>query len=77
MFSWQTSGEIMVFVIIGGVGRLFGPVVGALLFVALENLLGGFSDYWHIFLGIILLGIVLLGKGGVIGIFCGKEKIRV
>jgi len=54
MFSWQTSGEIMVFVIIGGVGRLFGPVAGALVFVALEHWLGGLSEYWHIYLGALL-----------------------
>lgn len=76
MFSWQLSGEIMVFVIIGGVGRLFGPVVGALVFVALEHLLGGLSDFWHIYLGILLLLIVLFGKGGVIGMICGREEVH-
>ena len=75
MFSWQTSGEIMIFVIIGGVGRLFGPVIGALVFVSLEHFLGGINDYWHIYLGLFLLGIVLFGKGGLVGILCGKEKI--
>lgn len=75
MFSWQLSGEIIIFVIIGGVGRLFGPVVGALVFVALEHLLGGLSDYWHIYLGFLLLGIVLFGKGGLIGMICGREKV--
>ncbi|MDJ0613160.1 MAG: branched-chain amino acid ABC transporter permease [Rhizobiaceae bacterium] len=74
MFSWQLSGEIMVFIIIGGVGRLFGPVVGALIFVALEHFLGGLSDFWHIYLGLLLLMIVLFGKGGIIGMICGREK---
>ena len=74
MFSWQTSGEIMIFLIIGGVGRLFGPVIGALVFVYLEHFLGDLSEYWHIYLGLFLLGIVLFGKGGLIGIICGKEK---
>ena len=74
MFSWQLSGEIIIFVIIGGVGRLFGPIVGALVFVALEHFLGGLSDYWHVFLGFLLLGIVLFGKGGLIGMICGREK---
>ncbi len=41
MLSWHMSGEIMVFVILGGVGRLFGPVAGAALFILLEYLLGG------------------------------------
>ncbi|PYG32333.1 branched-chain amino acid ABC transporter permease [Pelagimonas varians] len=72
MFSWQTSGEIMVFVILGGVARLFGPVVGAALFILLEHLLGGLSDYWHIYLGLLLLLIVLFARGGVIGTFAGK-----
>lgn len=76
MFSWQMSGEIMVFVIIGGVGRLFGPVVGAMTFVALEHFLGGLSDFWHIYLGLLLLVIVLFGKGGVIGLICGREQVN-
>lgn len=73
MFSWQVSGEIMIFIIIGGVGRLYGPVLGALVFVALEHLLGGLSDYWHIFLGLLLLVIVLFGRGGLIGILSGSR----
>ena len=74
MFSWQLSGEIMVFIIIGGVGRLFGPVVGALVFVGLEHWLGGLSDYWHIYLGLLLLAIVLFGRGGLIGMVAGREQ---
>ncbi len=62
-------------IIIGGVGRLFGLVVGALVFVALEHLLGGLSDFWHICLGIMLLLIVLFGKGGVIGMIRGREEV--
>ncbi|MFQ1702580.1 branched-chain amino acid ABC transporter permease [Loktanella agnita] len=73
MFSWQTSGEIMVFIIIGGVGRLFGPVVGAVVFITLEHLLGGLSDYWHIWLGGLLLLIVLFARGGIIGTLTGRK----
>ncbi|MGJ8545052.1 MAG: branched-chain amino acid ABC transporter permease [Sulfitobacter sp.] len=74
MLSWQTSGEIMVFVILGGVGRLYGPVAGAALFIALEHLLGGLSDYWHIYLGVLLLLVVLFARGGMIGLLAGREK---
>ena len=73
MFSWQTSGEIMVFVIIGGVGRLFGPVLGAAAFIVMEYWLEGISDYWHIYLGLVLLGIVLFARGGLIGLIAGRE----
>ena len=72
MFSWQLSGEFIVFIIIGGVGRLFGPVIGALVFVGLEHFLGGISDFWHIYLGVILLLIVLFSKSGLIGLFAKK-----
>ena len=73
MFSWQMSGEIMVFVILGGVGRLYGPVIGAGLFILLEHILGGWSDYWHVFLGAILLFVVLFARGGVMGVLAPKE----
>ncbi len=73
MFSWQTSGEIMVFVILGGVGRVFGPVAGAALFILLEYTLGGLSEFWHIYLGAILLGVVLFARGGLYGLIAGRE----
>lgn len=77
MFSWQLSGELIVLIIIGGVGRLMGPVVGACIFVALEYILGGLTEFWHIYLGFVLLVIVLFGRGGVIGFLTGKEGAHV
>lgn len=68
MLSWQTSGEIMIFVILGGVGRLFGPLAGAGLFILLEHLLGGVSDYWQVYLGALLLVVVIFARGGLIGL---------
>ncbi len=73
MLSWQTSGEIMVFVILGGVGRLFGPVAGAGLFILLEHQLGGISDYWQVFLGLLLLGVVIFARGGLIGVLSPRR----
>lgn len=77
MFSWQTSGEIMVFVILGGVARLYGPVAGAAIFMLLEHFLGELSEYWHIYLGVILLLVVLFAKGGVIGLLSKKSVQHV
>lgn len=73
MFSWQVSGEIMIFIILGGVGRLFGPVAGAVLYIMLEHFLGDLSEYWFIYLGAILLLVVLFAKGGVVGKLARKE----
>ena len=74
MLGWQTSGEIMVFVILGGVGRLCGPVAGAVAFVALEHLLGGLGEYWHAALGGLLLATVLFARGGLMGLVAGPAR---
>ncbi len=73
MFSWQTSGEIIVFIILGGVGRLCGPVAGAALFITLEHILGGLSEFWHVWLGLLLLLVVLFARGGLIGMLAGRQ----
>ncbi len=74
MLSWHTSGEIIVFVILGGVGRLFGPVAGAALFIILEHSLGGVSEHWQFFLGLLLLAVVLFARGGLIGLVAGERR---
>lgn len=74
MLSWHMSGEIMVFVILGGVGRLCGPVAGAAIFILLEHLLGGISDYWQALLGLLLLVIVLFSPGGLIGLITRRTR---
>ena len=73
MFSWQTSGELIVFIILGGTARLCGPVVGACVFVLLEHWLGQLSEYWHIYLGALLLLVVLFARGGLIGLLSGRK----
>lgn len=72
--SWHFSGEIIVFVILGGVGRLFGPVIGAFVFVLLEHWLGGVSEHWQFFLGLALLGVVMFARGGVLGLLLRGER---
>lgn len=72
MLSWHMSGEIMVFVILGGVGRLMGPLAGAMVFVIMEHIFGGMSDYWQALLGAALLLIVLFAPGGIVGLLNGK-----
>lgn len=74
MLSWHRSGEIMVIVILGGTGRLFGPVAGAILFLMLETFIGGVTQYWQLFLGLVLLLTVLFVPGGVMGLFARKSK---
>ena len=74
MLSWHRSGEIMIFVILGGVGRLFGPLAGAALFILLESFVGGLTDRWQLILGAVLLAVVLFARGGLIGLLAGKLR---
>ncbi|MEP0519099.1 MAG: branched-chain amino acid ABC transporter permease [Hyphomicrobiales bacterium] len=72
--SWHMSGELIIFVILGGVGRLLGPLIGAAMFVLLETYLGGITDRWQFFLGLILLCTVLFANGGIMGLLAGRAK---
>ncbi|MCT7377217.1 branched-chain amino acid ABC transporter permease [Chelativorans salis] len=74
MLSWHMSGELIVLIILGGRGRLFGPVAGAMLFVLFEFALGGITERWQLFLGLILLGVVLFARGGLMGFIAGRER---
>jgi branched-chain amino acid transport system permease protein len=74
MLSWQMSGELIVLIILGGTGRLCGPVAGAVLFVLIEFWLGGLTERWQFFLGLILLGVVLFARGGIVGLIAGKPR---
>ncbi|OJY41776.1 MAG: branched-chain amino acid ABC transporter permease [Rhizobiales bacterium 64-17] len=64
---WTRSGDLMVMVILGGMGSLFGPVFGAIVLLVLEELLSQFTEYWQIILGPMLLLIVLFARGGIDG----------
>jgi branched-chain amino acid transport system permease protein len=74
MLSWQISGELIVLIILGGTARLFGPVAGAMSFVLIEYVLGGLTERWQFFLGLILLGVVLFARGGIVGALAGKAR---
>lgn len=74
MLSWHMSGELIVLIILGGTGRLFGPLAGAALFVIFEYVLGGLTERWQFFLGLILLGTVLFARGGLLGLLAGKAR---
>jgi branched-chain amino acid transport system permease protein len=65
---WTRSGEIMVMVILGGMGTVFGPALGAFAFLLLEEWLSGYTEYWPVVLGPILVFIVLFAKRGLFGL---------
>ena len=69
LLQWTQSGTLLVMVIIGGVGYLYGGVVGAVVLLLLEESLVGVTEHWHIILGLLLLAIVLFAPKGVAALF--------
>ncbi|MGI9411328.1 MAG: branched-chain amino acid ABC transporter permease [Hyphomicrobiaceae bacterium] len=67
MMDWTRSGELMFMVILGGTAFLFGPLLGAAVFLLLEEILSGWTIYWHLPFGIFLILAVLFMKGGLSG----------
>jgi branched-chain amino acid transport system permease protein len=68
MMYWTRSGDLMIMVILGGMGSIFGPVFGAVALLVLEEALSGITEYWQIILGPMLLLVVLFARGGIDGV---------
>ena len=67
LLIWTTSGEALIVVILGGLGTLIGPVIGAILLVFMKHEISNYTDYWHAFVGLVLIFTVLAGGRGVFG----------
>jgi branched-chain amino acid transport system permease protein len=66
--SWQRSGELLIMVIMGGVGSLHGAIIGTLAFLLLEEWLSGLTEHWKVIFGPLLVLIVLFMRGGILGL---------
>ena len=64
-----TSAEVLIMVILGGVGTLFGPAIGAAIITLVKNLVSAYTEHWMIILGAIYIGTVILAPRGVYRLF--------
>ncbi len=71
---WTRSGDIMVMVILGGMGTLFGPVLGAVAFLLLEDFLSAWTVHWQVVLGPLLVLVVLFARRGLYGLLPGGAR---
>ena len=75
LMHWTQSGMLMVMVILGGAGYLFGGVIGAVAILLLEEILSGYTMHWQLALGIVLLCVVMLLPKGLASLMQrGVEK---
>ena len=73
MMYWTRSGDLIIMVVLGGMGSIFGPLFGAVALLVLEEVLSGITEYWQIILGPLLLLVVLFARGGIDGLL-GKVR---
>ena len=71
--DWPRSGEILVMVLLGGIGTLAGPVIGAAAFLLLEDVLSAWTEHWMMIMGPLLVLVVLFAKQGLCGWVLGKK----
>lgn len=65
--SWQMSGEVVLMTLLGGMGTILGPVVGASAIIAIQNYLSGFGSWVTIIMGATFVVCVLLFRRGIVG----------
>ena len=76
MMQWSQSGMLMMMVILGGVGHLYGGIWGAIVFLLLEETLSHFTIHWQLGLGALLLMVVLLLPNGLTSALTHLRKVR-
>lgn len=68
LMQWNQSGMLMIMVILGGVGYLYGGLAGAVAFLLIEEILVGYTIHWQFWLGGLLLAVVLLAPNGLLSL---------
>ena len=72
--NWTRSGELMFMVILGGMGSIAGPVLGAFALLLVEDALSGWTQHWQLILGPLLVLSVLFLRHGLSGLLFGKNE---
>ena len=65
--AWTVSGELIVMVVLGGLGSVFGPFLGALAFLGAEEALKALTEHWMAVFGLAILAVAMVGKTGLAG----------
>ena len=68
LMYWTRSGDLIVMVVLGGMGSAFGPLIGTVALLVLEEALSGVTEYSQIIVGPLLLLVVLYARGGIDGV---------
>jgi branched-chain amino acid transport system permease protein len=67
MLFWTTSGEAILMSVLGGITQFFGPFIGAMVFILIEDNIGARTEYWPLIIGSIMLVMVIVFPKGIVG----------
>jgi len=71
---WSQSGHVLIMVLLGGMHAFIGPLLGALVLTLLEVTIGQYTEYWQVFVGIVLVIVVLAAPEGIYGLVRSAAK---
>jgi branched-chain amino acid transport system permease protein len=74
---WTMSGEVVLMTLVGGLGTIFGPIVGAFLIVAMENYLAPFGQWVLVIQGAVFVVCVLAFRRGIVGELAARLRVRL
>ncbi len=74
---WTQSGNIVFMTLLGGFSSFFGPVLGAFVFIYLQDTVMSVVPYWRLIFGAILAFIVIFAPGGLMGLFARARPLEV
>jgi branched-chain amino acid transport system permease protein len=74
---WNMSGEVVLITLVGGLGTIFGPVVGAFFIIALENYLAPFGQWVLVIQGAIFVFCVLVFRRGIVGELANRLRVQL
>jgi branched-chain amino acid transport system permease protein len=67
MFFWTTSGEVILMSVLGGINQFFGPFIGAIMIILIEDIVGAHTEYWSLIIGTIIMFMVIGFPKGLVG----------
>ena len=77
LLGWQESGIAVFMTLIGGAGYFAGPAIGSIIYTFLQAYVTGFTVYWPLTIGTVILLIVLFSPGGLLAVFDAKVGFRL
>lgn len=75
--GFNRSAEILIILVLGGTGRLYGGMIGAIVYMLLHDIFSDMDpEFWMFWLGLFLIAVVMLGRGGVMGVLSRLTTVR-